>query len=88
MSLDKLRRDIDRIDNAIIDLLAQRKAVALLVAQEKARTGQALLQKARYEHMLAERVTAAEKYGLPGRFIKKMWHVIHEESLRQQKEDA
>lgn len=76
------RREIDRIDEAIVGLLEQRMQHCRLVGLLKAGADRPLRQDDRFarvlEHVCSSAVT------IPPETIKELYDVIHTESLRQQ----
>lgn len=74
-TLDDLRRQIDRLDDELLRLLAERAAMAHEVRQVKAAGGRSTLQPAR-EALLMRRLAAAYRGGLPFRTLARIWREI------------
>ena len=79
------RKQIDSIDHQLISLLAARERVVQEIGQFKKNHHIPPLQPARYQEVLAKvgRQGAAE--GLSEEFVKRIFDLIHEESLRLEK---
>lgn len=83
-SLAVLRRQIDNIDNELIDLLARRMRVSRDIGQYKKEHNIQVLQAGRYDDILRSRMQLAEQLDMSGEFMKTVYQAIHEESVRQQ----
>lgn len=83
-SLSLLRRDIDRIDDELLEVLNRRMRVAREIGQFKKEHSMPVIQAGRYNDLMERRVRAAEELGLSGEFMKIILAAIHEESVRQQ----
>lgn len=76
--LEKYREIINKVDEEIIDLIAQRQKAVEGVIEAKKQTGQAALQPARWEQVL-ERVRArAADQGVDPAVIESIWNTLHE----------
>lgn len=85
-SLTALRRQIDELDNNLLELLAQRMRVAEEIGQYKKEHNMPILQSKRYNDIIQTRVSQAAKMGLDSEFMKTVLVAIHEESVRHQQE--
>lgn len=83
-SLAILRRQIDTIDNELIELLARRMRVSRDIGQYKKEHNIQVLQAGRYDDVLRSRMKLAEQLDMSGEFMKTVYQAIHEESVRQQ----
>lgn len=81
-SLDDLRREIDDIDQAIVDLLAKRLRVCGDVARLKAQTGSAVIQPARVRDVLASRRQWAIDEGIDADFAEHLFRTLLAETHR------
>ena len=81
-----LRQQIDTLDNDLTDLLAKRMRVCRVIGQYKKEHGVTVLQTGRYNEILNKRGAQGALTGLGEEFVKKMFELIHEESVRQQLE--
>lgn len=87
-SLTELRTQIDKVDDELLELLARRMRISREIGRYKRHHGMPVLQTARYEELLAHRAAQASKLGMDSEFMRSMFQVIHEESVRQQMELA
>jgi len=83
-NLVQLRQQIDELDNDLLAVLAKRMRVSKEIGQYKKEHDMPVLQTARYDEILKDRVTQAEGMGIGGSFMKTVLEAIHEESIRQQ----
>ncbi len=83
-SLSALRRQIDNLDNDLLDLLAKRMRVSQEIGIYKKEHNMPILQTQRYDEILKDRIAQAEKMDMSGEFMKTILMAIHEESVRQQ----
>ena len=85
-SLSLLRRDIDRVDDELIELLARRMRIAAEIGQYKKEHNMPVIQADRYNDLMENRVKSAEAVGMSDEFIRTVLAAIHEESVRKQLE--
>lgn len=85
-SLSLLRRDIDRLDDELLDLLAKRMRISCEIGQYKREHNMPVIQADRYNSLMEQRVKAAEEMGMSDDFIRTILAAIHEESVRKQLE--
>ena len=79
-----LRAEIDELDEQLWETIAARMAVSQRIGAWKKAHGIAPLQPERYQ-MIGERLKVkGERLGLPEEFIKHVWDLIHEQSLKKQ----
>lgn len=83
-SLTTLRRQIDGLDNDLLELLAKRMRVSQEIGTYKKEHNMPILQAQRYDEILKDRIAQAEKMGMSSEFMKTVLMAIHEESIRQQ----
>jgi chorismate mutase len=81
-NLEELRKKIDSLDTNLIKTLGLRFKVVEKVGEFKHKNNMPLCQKKRQQEVLKLRIKQAEKIGLDGRFIKKMYNLIFDEALR------
>jgi chorismate mutase len=84
--LDKLRSRIDGIDHEIIEILASRMEIVKQIADYKKQNKVTALQINRWTQILEDRLNTARKLNLDESFIKIIFQLIHEDSVRQQTE--
>jgi len=85
-SLTALRRQIDELDDSLLELLARRMRISNEIGTYKKEHNMPILQAQRYDEILQNRVSQAEKMGMDGEFMKTVLVAIHEESVRHQQE--
>ncbi|MGM9746552.1 MAG: chorismate mutase [Paludibacteraceae bacterium] len=81
-----LRREIDTIDNELLELLAKRMRISTEIGTYKKEHGIAVLQTGRYSEILEKRIVNGEKLGMSREFMRTILEAIHEESVRVQVE--
>lgn len=85
-ALVDLRRQIDEIDNDLIDLLARRMKISREIGEYKKEKGMTIVQPRRYTQILDKRGAQGSLQGIDPECIKNIFEHIHEESVRQQME--
>ncbi|MDR2385582.1 MAG: bifunctional 3-deoxy-7-phosphoheptulonate synthase/chorismate mutase type II [Tannerella sp.] len=83
-NIAELRRQIDSIDENLLELLAKRMRVSHEIGIYKKEHNMPILQTPRYEEILDKRSKAGETLDLNPEFVKKILSAIHEESVRLQ----
>ncbi len=83
-SLEALRRQIDEIDNSIIELFAKRMRLCREIGQYKREHAMTVVQTGRYSEILDKRGAQGVLCGMSGDFLRTVFEAIHEESVRQQ----
>lgn len=81
-----LRREIDSIDNELLELLAKRMRISSEIGIYKKEHGIAVLQTGRYNEILEKRIASGERLGMSREFMRTFLEAIHEESVRVQVE--
>jgi chorismate mutase len=82
--LEELRDRIDRIDESILQMLADRMMVAREIGQYKKENNLAILQVERWNEILRTRQFSGHKKELNREFIVHLYELIHDESIRHQ----
>lgn len=82
--IGQLRKQIDELDNQVMDILAKRMRVCREIGLYKKEHNMTVLQAQRYNEILDKRGAQGSLCGMDGDFIKKVYEAIHEESVRQQ----
>ncbi len=85
-SIDQLRKQIDEMDDALIELLSKRMRVCREIGQYKKEHNMTVLQAQRYNEILDKRGVQGSMCGLGSEFSSGIFELIHEESVRQQLE--
>jgi chorismate mutase len=83
-NLTVLRKQIDELDDQLVELLAKRMRVSREIGTFKKEHNMQVLQASRYSEILDGRIKQAEKFGIDGDCMQKILEAIHEESVRQQ----
>ena len=84
--IHELRKQIDELDNQLMNLLAQRMRVCREIGQYKKEHNMTVLQHVRYSEILDKRGAQGALCGMGADFVKKIFESVHEESVRQQME--
>ena len=80
-TLDKYRREIDILDDILIDHIAKRMKIAKEIGNYKKDNNIKILQMNRWEEMLQNRVKIGEGLGVSSNFIRHFLEIIHQESI-------
>ena len=83
-NLTALRRQIDGIDEQLLELLAKRMRISKEIGVYKKEHNMPILQSPRYSEILEKRSCMGEQMDLSPDFVKEILKEIHEESVRQQ----
>lgn len=84
--LDSMRKELDSIDRAIIDLLHDRFKLICDIGEYKHKKKIAVMQESRVEEVLNSRSKWAIQSGMRDIFIKKLYKLIIEESCIKEEE--
>ncbi len=82
--ISALRKQIDEIDNEIMEMLSKRMRVCREIGQYKKEHNLTVLQTSRYNEILGKRGAQGVLCGMNADFVKTVYEAIHEESVRQQ----
>ncbi len=82
--LADLRREIDELDDRLLNLLSKRMSIAREIGKYKMENNMQVLQPIRYDRMVTSRIAQALGLELDEEFVKQILESIHEESVRQQ----
>ncbi|GHV72240.1 cytochrome c4 [Bacteroidia bacterium] len=85
-NLTELRRQIDDIDNEILDSLSKRMRISKEIGQYKKEHEMPVYQTRRYGEILEKRIKQSQILGMSADFMKVVFEAIHEESIRKQME--
>ena len=83
-SLRELRKQIDELDDRMIELLSKRMRISREIACYKREHSMAVVQTGRYDEILNKRGAQGALCGMSGAFMRSIFETIHEESVRQQ----
>ncbi len=82
--LSDLRREIDQLDETLLELLAKRMKISRSIGIFKKEHDMPILQATRYDEILAKRGAQAEALGLDVDFVNDILQSIHEASVELQ----
>lgn len=85
-ALQKFRKEINLIDDEIINLLASRMTVARRIGYYKKENDMTILQSDRWKQILDKYVSRGSQHDLSKEFLSKFIKAIHDESINQQEE--
>lgn len=85
-SLMQLRRQIDQLDNELIEVLAKRMNISREIGTYKRDHNMPVVQPNRYGDIMNTRILAAKSMGIGEEFMRSVLSAIHEESVRLQVE--
>ncbi len=84
--LNSWRSEIDLLDNALIDLLAQRKEIVGNISEFKKENNLSIVQFERWKEMILTRLDSGNKQGLNQELVEGIFDAIHQDSVRFQRE--
>ena len=87
-SLALLRRQIDELDDELLDVLNRRMAVSRQIGIYKREHRMPVVQIGRHDEIMQKRLAAAAEMGMSPDFMRTVLSAIHEESVRQQIEKS
>ncbi len=82
--LELLREEIDKVDNDLMDRIAERMNLASQIGVYKKQNNVTILQIERWQEILNRVLLSGNSMGLSETFIKAMYNAIHDESIRKQ----
>lgn len=83
-SIKQLRKQIDEIDNELMNTLSKRMRVCREIGQYKKEHNMTVFQSNRYNEILEKRGVQGSLLGMAPDFVAQIFEHIHEESVRQQ----
>jgi len=78
------RKEIDRIDDEILNLIAKRMEVSEKIGVYKKEHGVTVLQMDRWKKVLEDHINKGVASGLEAESVKEIFEIIHKESIRRQ----
>ena len=84
-ALEKLRQQINHLDDELMQILSQRMKIAEKIGQYKKDNNITILQTNRWNEILERAAAKGEKIGLSKEFITKYFDAVHMESINHQK---
>ncbi|MBK8517405.1 MAG: bifunctional 3-deoxy-7-phosphoheptulonate synthase/chorismate mutase type II [Saprospiraceae bacterium] len=82
--LDRLRKEIDMIDDEIMNILASRMKVSREIGNYKKDNNMVILQSERWKEVLHKYIDRGAQNGLGADFVTRVIKSIHDESIEQQ----
>lgn len=82
--LDELRTIIGKLDNDLLELLAKRMALSSQIGEYKRDNNVTILQVAHWKNIIEAGIASGSMVGLPEYFVKGLYQLIHDESIRRQ----
>ncbi|MCO4793928.1 MAG: bifunctional 3-deoxy-7-phosphoheptulonate synthase/chorismate mutase type II [Bacteriovoracaceae bacterium] len=83
-ALEGLRDQIDRVDNILLESLKSRMEIVEKIGAAKSSNDVTPLQIHRMEKMMKSRLEIAKQLGLPEKYVKEIYEIIHVESVKRQ----
>ena len=83
-ALEKLREQINHVDDELMQLISQRMNIAEKIGEYKKNNNVTILQSSRWNEILEKATQKASKLGLSEEFITKYMDAIHMESINRQ----
>ena len=83
-AIDQLRRQIDDLDNQLIELLSNRMRICREIGQYKREHNITIFQASRYNEILEKRGAQATHCDMSAEFVATVFENVHQESVRQQ----
>jgi len=85
-SLEDWRKQIDVIDEKLLDILAKRIEVVKEIGEYKKANGIRPLDKKRWQEIMQSKLAKAKLLNVPEKFVKNIYNLIHKHSLELEKE--
>jgi chorismate mutase len=83
-ALEKLRQQINQLDDELLQVLSTRMKVAEKIGEYKKNNDITILQTNRWNEILDRAVAKGSKLGLSDEFVTKYMDAVHMESINQQ----
>jgi chorismate mutase len=84
-ALEKLRQQINHLDDELMQILGQRMRAAELIGKYKRENNITILQTSRWNEIIERAFLKGDKLGLSKEFIMKYFDAVHMESINHQK---
>ncbi len=84
--LEILRREIDKMDAELLDILSNRMKIVDEIGQYKKENNITILQIQRWSDIFFDRLNLGSRIGLSREFLLQFLEIVHEESIRRQEE--
>jgi chorismate mutase len=84
-ALEKLRQQINHLDDELMQILGRRMKIAEQIGQYKKANNITILQTNRWNEIIEKAMVKADKLGLSREFITRYFDAVHMESINHQK---
>tara|TARA_Y100000310_G_scaffold345853_1_gene471436 strand:+ start:20489 stop:20755 length:267 start_codon:yes stop_codon:yes gene_type:complete len=84
MNMEELRKEIDKIDDEIINLLGKRKNLVKIIAGLKKESNKPTEDKSREQQIIERLKELSKKYSLDENFVAALYQVILKNSKEEQ----
>jgi chorismate mutase len=84
--LEMLRREIDKMDAELLDIISKRMKIVDEIGQYKKENNITILQIQRWNEIILDRLSLGSRMGLGREFVLQLLQLIHEDSIRRQEE--
>ena len=82
--LNMLRREMDEVDQALLEILARRFDIAAKIGLYKKSHNMTILQVHRWQETVLDRIRKGKTYGLDETMVKNIWEILHKQSFQIQ----
>ena len=83
-NIDTMRRQIDDIDDQILEMIGRRMQVCRDIGEYKKEHDMTVVHEMRYSEIIDRWESRCEQLGIDREFVNRMFGLIHQESIRQQ----
>ncbi len=84
--LEQYRREIDKMDAELLDILGKRMQIIDEIGHYKKENNITILQICRWREMFEDRLNIGSKMGIDKNFLMRILELVHEESIKRQEE--
>ncbi|MEK9175383.1 MAG: chorismate mutase [Patescibacteria group bacterium] len=84
MELEEIRKKLDTIDENILNLIAERIFYAPQIAEYKKKNNLPIYDAKREKQIIESKKMLAEKLGIDGEFVEKIFTILMEASRKEQ----
>ena len=82
--LEELRCIINQLDKDLMEVLAKRMSISTQIGEYKSTNNLTILQVSHWKQLVENSIKTGDLLGLPEEFIKGLFQLIHDESIRRQ----
>lgn len=86
--LQELRKRIDELDDALLNIMSQRMQISQEIGHVKKKHRLGVFQKDRWQKIISQRIASGRQKGMSRRFIESVFENIHQESLLNQENEG